>query len=91
MPQLLTPRTTLNCKTNRILQQQVTLALLMLLFVVQSIACPVCFGDKDSQTTQAAAQSILVLLGVTIGVLGSLGAFALRIRRLQRMHPHPSE
>ncbi len=91
MPQLLTPRTTLNCKINRILLQQVTIALLMLFLVLPSIACPVCFGDKDSQTTQAAAQSIFVLLGVTIGVLGSLGAFALRIRRLQRMHSPPSE
>jgi len=81
----------LNHTINRLVLHQVTLTALMLFLVVPSIACPICFGDKDSQTTQAAAQSILVLLGVTMGVMGSFGAFALRIRRLQRMHTPPSE
>ena len=67
-------------------RQRVMLVLLTLLLVLPAAACPVCFGDKDSRTTQAAAQSIFVLLGCTVGVLGSLVAFALRMHRFHRTY-----
>ena len=51
-------------------------------------ACPMCFGDPNSNQAQAAKVGVLVLLGVIIPVLGGIAfvarTWARRARELDR-------
>jgi hypothetical protein len=56
-------------------------ALLALALPAASAACPVCYGEADSSSTQAMNAAILSLLGVTGGVLGGFVSMFLHVRR----------
>ena len=45
------------------------------------MACPVCYADPKSQTSQAVSYAIVVLLGVTGSVLGAFVGFFLYVRK----------
>lgn len=50
-------------------------------------ACSVCFGDKDDPMVKGTANGVLVMIGVTYGMLLAMGAFAatwfVRSRRIR--------
>ena len=48
-------------------------------------ACPVCFGDPNSPMAIGASWGILLLLGVTAGVLSAFAGFFLYLMKLSRM------
>ena len=45
------------------------------------IACAVCFGAADGPMLDAARLGVLVMVGVTCGMLGAFAAFFVRVRR----------
>ena len=49
-----------------------------------SWACPVCFGDPNSQMAIGASWGILLLLGVTAGVLSAFAGFFLYLMKRSR-------
>ncbi len=56
-----------------------------------SWACPMCFGDPSSQMAIGASWGILLLLGVTAGVLSAFAGFFLYLMKRSRMalgQPH---
>jgi len=57
--------------------------ILLLGFLVESslLACPVCYGNKDSAEVEGARWAILFLLGITGIVLSGVVAFVVRLRR----------
>ncbi len=69
--------------------------LLLVLFlgspVVQAFACAVCFGDKDSKSTENMAIAIWVLMGAVMSVLGGVGAFGLHLWRHAHTPLEPHE
>lgn len=46
-----------------------------------ALACPVCFGQSDSPLALAANTGILVMLGLTAGVLAVFAALLVRLMR----------
>jgi hypothetical protein len=48
-------------------------------------ACPVCFGDPNSPMAIGASWGILLLLGVTAGVLAAFAGFFLYLVKRSRM------
>ena len=50
-----------------------------------SWACPMCFGDPSSQMATGASWGILLLLGVTAGVLSAFAGFFLYLMKRSRM------
>ena len=54
-----------------------------------SWACPVCFGDPNSQMAIGASWGILLLLGVTAGVLSAFAGFFLYLMKRSRMSLGP--
>ena len=50
-------------------------------------ACTVCFGAADGVLLTSARLGVLVMLGVTAGVLAAFAAFFLRLRRAGRSFP----
>lgn len=44
-------------------------------------SCPVCYGQTDVQTSQGMSMAVLLLGGVTAGVVAALGSFFMNIRR----------
>ena len=50
-----------------------------------SWACPMCFGDPSSQMAIGASWGILLLLGVTAGVLSAFAGFFLYLMKRSRM------
>lgn len=50
----------------------------------QALACPVCYGDKESAEVEGARWAIFFLLGVTGTVLSGVVAFVVHIRRRAR-------
>ncbi len=50
-----------------------------------SWACPVCFGDPSSPMALGASWGILLLLGVTAGVLSAFAGFFLYLIKRSRM------
>jgi hypothetical protein len=46
-----------------------------------ALACPVCFGASDSLLASGLNNGVLALLGVTLVVLGSFGAFFVYLMR----------
>ena len=53
----------------------------------QALACPVCYGDKQSAEVEGARWAIFFLLGVTGTVLSGVVAFVVHIRRRSRQAP----
>ena len=47
----------------------------------QALACSVCFGARDSKSTENMAIAIWVLMGVVMSVLGGVGAFSFHLWR----------
>ena len=52
-----------------------------------SWACPVCFGNPNSPMAIGASWGILLLLGVTAGVLSAFAGFFLYLMKRSRMVP----
>ena len=50
-----------------------------------SWACPVCFGDPNSPMAIGATWGILLLLGITAGVLSAFAGFFLYLMKRSRM------
>lgn len=75
-----------NAKTIRMkLQRFLSLIVLVTLFVhSEALACPVCYGDKESAEVEGARWAILFLLGVTGTVLSGVIAFVVHLRRRAR-------
>ena len=48
-------------------------------------ACPVCFGDPNSPMAIGASWGILLLFGVTAGVLSAFAGFFLYLMKRSRM------
>ena len=71
------------------------LTLLLVIFVGspvgQALACSVCFGAKDSKTTENMAIAIWVLMGAVMSVLGGVGAFGFHLWRHARTPLEPHE
>jgi len=47
----------------------------------QAMACSVCFGAKDSKSTEHMAIAIWILMGAVLSVLGGVGAFSFHLWR----------
>ncbi len=63
------------------------LALLVLMAgpgALRGAACPMCYGNPDSASTQGMTAAIFSLLGVTGGVLAAFAAMFLRFRKRAR-------
>jgi hypothetical protein len=67
---------------------QLFLALILILAPQVASACPVCYGNPDSQMTKASDNAILFLLGVIgfvqVGFIGLFVTFWRRSRALRR-------
>ena len=50
------------------------------------LACATCYGDPQSSMTKGLNLGILTLLGVTVLVLGGVGAFIFSLARRARRH-----
>jgi putative Mn2+ efflux pump MntP len=67
---------------------------LLLLFicspVAEALACAVCYGAKDSKSSQNMAIAIWFLVGAVMSVIGGVGAFSFHIWRHARgpLQPH---
>jgi hypothetical protein len=59
--------------------------------VGQALACAVCFGAKDSKSTENMAIAVWVMMGVVMSVLGGVGAFSLHLWRHARTPLEPHE
>ena len=55
------------------------------------LACPVCFGASDAPAAQGMNMAILVLLGVTGGVLAGFIAFIVYLARRARLYREGGE
>ncbi len=69
----------------------VTLGLLLTTQVGQALACAVCFGARDSKTTQSMAVAIWFLMAAVMSVLGGIGAFGFHLWRHGRMPLEPHQ
>ncbi|HUI65980.1 MAG TPA: hypothetical protein VL126_14140 [Bacteroidota bacterium] len=58
-----------------------SLVLGILVCMANAHACPVCYGQTDVQTSQGMSMAVLLLGGVTAGVVAALGSFFMNIRR----------
>ena len=71
------------------------LILLLVVFVGspigQALACSVCFGAKDSKSTENMAIAIWVLMGAVMSVLGGVGAFGFHLWRHAHTPLEPHE
>jgi nitrate reductase NapE component len=68
--------------------------LLAILFATQiqpAMACAVCSGARDSQSTHNMAIAIWVLLGAVMSVLGGVGAFGFHLWRHANMPLEPHQ
>ena len=57
----------------------------------QALACSVCFGARDSKSTENMAIAIWVLMGVVMTVLGGVGAFSFHLWRHANMPLEPHQ
>lgn len=44
-------------------------------------SCPVCYGETDAKTAEGINLAILLMIGVTGGVLGGILAFIVNVKR----------
>lgn len=64
----------------------VSLIVLLWITAQTTLACPVCYADPDSPTSNALSYAIIALLGVTGSVLGGfVGLFLYLRKRAQKM------
>jgi len=56
-------------------------SILLMMFTQTVSACPVCYADPNSPTSNALGYAIVALLGVTGSVLGAFIGFFLYLRR----------
>ena len=63
----------------------VTIGLLLTTQAGQALACSVCYGTRDSKTTQSMAVAIWFLMAAVMSVLGGVGAFSFHLWRHGRM------
>lgn len=61
------------------------LGIMMLFAHSVALACPVCYGDKESAEVEGARWAIMFLLGVTGTVLSGVIAFVVHMRRRSRL------
>ena len=59
--------------------------------LAEAVACSVCYGAKDSSSTEHMAVAIWFLFGAVMSVLGGVGAFGFHIWRHARMPPPPHQ
>jgi len=57
------------------------------LFSRLTLACPICAAPKGAQTTVGVRAGALVLIVVTLAVLGTLAAFAMRLWGAEQSQP----
>jgi hypothetical protein len=57
----------------------------------QALACSVCFGARDSKSTENMAIAIWVLMGVVMTVLGGVGAFGFHLYRHANLPLEPHQ
>jgi hypothetical protein len=57
------------------------------LFSRLTLACPICAAPEGAQMTIGVPPGALVLVVVTLAVLGTLAAFAVRLWRAERTQP----
>ncbi len=69
----------------------VTLGLLLTTQAGQAFACSVCFGARDSKSTQSMAMAIWFLMAAVMSVLGGVGAFGFHLWRRARMPLEPHQ
>ena len=69
----------------------VTIGLLLTTQAGQALACAVCFGARDSKTTQSMAVAIWFLMAAVMTVLGGVGAFSFHLWRHGRMPLEPHQ
>lgn len=73
-------------KIRKVLQRSFAVLGAMMLFVeAEALACPVCYGDKESAEVEGARWAILFLLGITGTVLSGVVAFVIHLRRRARL------
>ena len=71
--------------THRCMRTVLTVLALTLAAPRVSWACPVCFGDPNSPMAIGASWGILLLLGVTAGMLSAFAGFFLYLMKRSRM------
>jgi hypothetical protein len=68
--------------------KKIPVIVVVMLFVIAAhevaSACPLCYGDPDSQETQGMNMAIISLLGITGAVLSGFAAFFVFLRRRAR-------
>lgn len=69
----------------------VSLGLLLTTQAGQALACSVCYGTRDSKTTQSMAVAIWFLMAAVMSVLGGVGAFSFHLWRHGRMPLEPHQ
>jgi len=69
----------------------VTVGLFLTTQAGQALACAVCFGARDSKTTQSMAVAIWFLMAAVMAVLGGVGAFGFHLWRHGRMPLEPHQ
>lgn len=69
----------------KVLLAAALVAAILLLGLQSASACPACYGDPQSSSTQGMNMAIVSLLGVTGSVLAGFVAFFLFLRRRLRM------
>lgn len=57
----------------------------------QALACSVCYGAPNSQTTQSMAIAIWFLMAAIMSVLGGVGAFGFHLWKHSRMPLEPHQ
>jgi hypothetical protein len=60
------------------------ITLLSLVAPRAALACPVCFGQNDSPLASGMNLGIIVMLGVTLGVLAAFASFMIHLMRRAR-------
>jgi hypothetical protein len=74
--------------THRFIRTTLTVVAVMTLMLAMprvTWACPVCFGDPNSPMAIGASWGILVLLGITAGLLSAFAGFFLYLIKRSRM------
>jgi putative Mn2+ efflux pump MntP len=59
--------------------------------VGEALACAVCYGARDSKSTENMAIAVWVMMGVVMSVLGGVGAFSLHLWRHAHTPLEPHE
>lgn len=71
--------------TRRLFVSAMTLVAVLFALPRPTWACPVCYGDPNSPMAIGASWGIVLLLGVTAGVLAAFAGFFLYLMKRSRM------